>query len=183
MRADLLYPPDAVTSFTGHHAFLSNFHHSPISMSLGLAGLVFPTAEHAFQAAKAVRPGQFGQPDLIAIRDAATPREAKRLGRRVELRPGWDQMKKRVMLVVVLAKFEQHHDLAEALAGTGSLPLIEGNTWHDDYWGNCHCGRAECAQMGGNWLGQILEMARALLQPDGQHRLDAVLRQPAGETR
>lgn len=37
-----------INSFTGKYAFLSNFHYSPITFEK----IEYPTAEHAFQAAK-----------------------------------------------------------------------------------------------------------------------------------
>jgi ribA/ribD-fused uncharacterized protein len=154
-----------ITEFTGEYRFLSNFYASPVTMRLGLAELIFPTAEHAFQASKAVVPGQLPQPDVIAIRDADTAREAKRMGRAVTLRPGWDQLKKQVMLEVLLAKFSQHPELQQQLAATAPRQLIEGNHWHDNYWGRCNCHRCP-AGAGHNYLGRLLMAVRDVLTED-----------------
>ena len=85
------------------------------------------------------------------------PSEAKRLGRRVRLRSGWEQVKYDVMLDVVRAKFNQHPDLAQKLLATGDEELVEGNDWSDTYWGVCN-GR------GKNMLGKILMRVRAELR-------------------
>lgn len=68
---------DRIDDFNGPYRFLSNFH----SASVRYDGIVFPTAEHAFQAQKAVRPE-----DLRLILGAPTPSEAKRLGHTVQIR-------------------------------------------------------------------------------------------------
>lgn len=44
--------PEKIRSFTGTHRFLSNFHPAPVLLD----GVVYPTVEHAFQAAKARAP-------------------------------------------------------------------------------------------------------------------------------
>ena len=43
---------------------------------------------------------------------------------------------------------------------TGGAVLVEGNTWHDNYWGCCTCSR--CAgRRGRNNLGRLLMKLRA----------------------
>jgi predicted NAD-dependent protein-ADP-ribosyltransferase YbiA (DUF1768 family) len=69
-----------IRRFIGEFGYLSNFY--PASVTLGLE---YPTAEHAFQASKSQ---DFF--DHLAIQQAPKPRDAKRLGRTVELRPDWE---------------------------------------------------------------------------------------------
>ena len=38
---------------------------------------------------------------------------------------------------VIKAKFIQYPDLAEKLLATGEEEIVEGNYWHDYYWGVC----------------------------------------------
>jgi ribA/ribD-fused uncharacterized protein len=86
----------------------------------------------------------------------------------VDLRPDWERIKKQVMLRVVLAKFARNPELAAELRETGNACLIEGNTWHDNYWGDCRCGGPSCTGTDGwNYLGQILMAARMVLRDDG----------------
>lgn len=148
----------AIDRFTGEWAVLSNF----FTCSVQMSDHTFPSSEHAFQAAKSLSPAVWGTVSLLP--DPAT---AKRFGRTVTLRGDWEQAKKRIMLNVLLAKFTQHPDLAARLAATGDEPLLEGNYWHDNYWGSCGCGRASCAEPGLNYLGRLLMAVRDVVREDG----------------
>lgn len=145
-----------ISSFSGEHRFLSNFYSSPVTAP---DRTVYPTVEHAFQAAKTLDTYQ-----RAAIRQLATPGEAKRAGRTIALRSDWDQVKKRIMLELILVKFTKDPELKEALRATAGSPLREGNTWHDNYWGDCTCGRKACEEEGLNALGKILMSVRFVLE-------------------
>lgn len=132
-----------IDKFEGKYLFLSNFYSSDIVFN----GEVFPTVEHAFQAAKCE--------DAIAyqrIRKAKTPAAAKKLGRKIKLRPYWDNVKFDIMMILVSKKFEDPL-LREKLLATGKHELVEGNTWGDIYWG-------VCKGVGDNHLGKILMSLR-----------------------
>lgn len=138
---------EAIKEFKGEHAFLSNFF--PCYVHLKLAGELYTTVEHAFQAAKTLDAHQ-----RYLIRTSATPVAAKRRGRGVELRPGWEGMKRFVMACLVRQKFEAP-ELRRRLLDTGLVPLEEGNTWNDTYWGvDLATGEGE------NHLGRILMRVR-----------------------
>ena len=139
---------ERIESFSGAHAFLSNFHPSPIIYS----GTAFATAEHAFQASKTGNSTQREQ-----IRNAKTPGEAKRLGKKVTLRPDWDSIRIKIMGEILRKKFAPGADLARQLSTTDDAELIEGNTWNDRFWGVC---KGE----GKNNLGKILMQIRAELK-------------------
>jgi ribA/ribD-fused uncharacterized protein len=153
-------PGTTIAGFQGEYRFLSNF--GPGDVRIG--GLVYPRREHAFQAHKLAEPDHrvpFADPDLTAG-------DAKRRGQRVELRPDWELVKKRVMLVVVTGAFTQHDDLAKLLVATEDALLIEANTWHDNYWGSCTCQRCGHGDLnyGLNYLGRILMMVRDIICAD-----------------
>lgn len=158
-----------ITSFTGAYHFLSSFH----TARFRWAGIQWPGAEYAFQAAKVLDPD-----DRRAFLLLASPAEAKQAGRSVTPRHDWEQVKKQVMMEIVLAKFSQNPDLRDRLAATGTAVLVEGNTWGDDYWGAVPgrigeatvlpcwaAGRSDPSYVlyGHNWLGRILMMAREIL--------------------
>lgn len=172
----------SVTSFRGEYAFLSNFHVSPITVKAWrlirpgakggevastLAGdkisqwcfhsITARTVEHGYQAYKARDIS-----DATAILAAKTPGEAKRLGRRVALRSGWDECKEEVMLRLLRAKFGQNERVREKLKATANRILIEGNGWGDRYWGVCN-GR------GRNRLGVLLMQVRLEIQEDDRN--------------
>lgn len=137
-----------INRFKGEYAFLSNFH----PWSVKHQGITYPTAEHAFQAAKGVELS-----DRMWIADSLTPGIAKRRGRKVDIRPDWDSVKLAVMLEIVQAKFENPERLTK-LQSTGDHELVEGNYWHDNIWGICLC--YQCDNQGKNYLGKILMLVR-----------------------
>lgn len=145
--------------FRGQFNFLSNFHRCTVRTSLG----VFPTAEHAFVAAKSdpENPGHAAHVrDVLAT---PNPGDVKRIGRRCAIRKDWDDVKVGVMREIVAAKFgPDNPELAQKLLAT-SGPLVEENTWHDNYWGACLCRKCESAPKI-NRLGLLLEEIRESLR-------------------
>ena len=142
-----------IARFAGPYFFLSNFYRRPLVWD----GAEYRTAEHAFQAGKALDPTVRGQ-----IAAAPRPSDAKRLGATVALRPAWDTLVRyQVMREVLQAKFADPY-LRRLLLATGEARLIEGNIWHDTHWGCCVC---EIHQgRGDNWLGRMLEERRSQLR-------------------
>lgn len=141
--------PNLITSFDGKYEFLSNFFPAIVSID----GMRFPTVEHAFQAAKTDRPSE-----KLAIQQAKTPGQAKRMGRKVSLIEEWDDVKDSIMLYLLRQKFCSGSSLAEDLVETRNTTLVEGNVWHDTYWGVCTCPK--CGGRGANVLGQLLMYVR-----------------------
>ncbi|WP_414658065.1 NADAR family protein (plasmid) [Deinococcus sp. VB343] len=115
-----------------------------------MAGEDYATLEHYFQAAKTTNPAQ-----RQLIRNAATPAEARRLGRSVTLREDWDTLRLDVMHAGLRKKFAQPR-FAAALAATGDALILEGNTWNDEFWG-------VCKGVGRNHLGRLLMQIRETL--------------------
>lgn len=139
-----------ITNFRYRHSFLSNFYPAAIE----LENIIFPTAEHAYQAAKTAVPEE-----INSIITAATPAIAKQLGKRVHLRPDWSRQAPHKMFYIVRQKFIQHPSLMDLLIATGTEEIVEGNYWHDNLWGSCLCGRCSA---GKNYLGRILMKIRQL---------------------
>ena len=147
----------SIDDFQGDYAFLSNFAPAPVRLN----GVQYPTVEHAYQAAKTLEPAEREK-----IRGASTPGLARKMGRKVAKRPDWPDLKVDLMRDLVRQKFEGQRDLKKSLLATGDAELVEGNTWHDNFWGNCRCAR--CASTPGqNWLGRILMDVRRHLQGAG----------------
>lgn len=132
-----------ITSFRGKYCFLSNFYPTPVSYS----GVIYPSAENAFQAAKCANPKDRRQFKFYS------PSEAKRNGRRVRLRPNWNAMRLPIMKMIVKDKFAHNPELADKLRATGDAELIEENDWNDRFWGVCN-------GIGENHLGKILMKIR-----------------------
>lgn len=152
-----------IDRFEGKYAFLSNFYRSELrwtsTQGFTAGAFLAATVEHAFQAEKASNAS-----DYVRVLTASSPSLAKRIGRTIRLRPTWQDDKFNVMHMALRAKFLDHFDLALALVDTGDAQLVEGNSWHDNIWGNCFCSRAACQGEGLNHLGRLLMQVRTELQ-------------------
>ena len=145
-----------IYSFTGNNAFLNNFYFSPIRINLDGEFFTFPTVEHAFQFLKNEN---FLEELGISFTEycSMTPSKAKRLGRKVTLREDWEGVKVEIMQELVEEKFNS--SLAKRLIRTDPHVLVEGNTWHDNFWGVCTCDKCK-DKVGHNMLGKILMRVR-----------------------
>lgn len=130
-----------------------------------MSGAVYPTVEHAYQAAKTLDAGWRER-----IRLAPDPLTAKRLGRDCPLREGWDAMRVRVMTELVRTKFKDPALRARLLA-TGERPLIEGEHARDLFWGQMPQWDEKARRMawvGENHLGHILTLVRKEARVHGE---------------
>jgi ribA/ribD-fused uncharacterized protein len=140
-----------INSFSGEYSWLSNFH--PIKVTY--QGLEFGSVEAAYQAAKCKNPEDMKK--FVPL----SPKEAKKLGRTITIREDWWQCKVEIMCKLVVQKFSDP-TLKAKLIATDGIELVEGNYWHDNYWGRCTC--ATCASKEQhNYLGEILMQVRIIL--------------------
>jgi ribA/ribD-fused uncharacterized protein len=144
---------ESVRGFFGPYRFLSNFWTCDVPMY----GEVFRSSEHAYMYHKSK-----DEKYRKAILKAATAKEAKRIGRDVELREDWEQIKFSVMTTVVGRKFACNPALRRDLIKTELAYLEETNTWNDTTWGVCH-------GVGANHLGRILMATRYMLYVPSIH--------------
>jgi ribA/ribD-fused uncharacterized protein len=138
-----------IDRLSAQYRFLSNFWEAATAYE----GMLFPTTEHAYQAAKTMDLTT----RLLFLDKVKSPGEAKRRGRKLVLRPGWEDLKIGIMTEVVRDKFTRHPDLGEKLLATGNARLVKGNKEGDQFWGMCR-GRGQ------NHLGKILMKVRAELR-------------------
>lgn len=143
-----------IKSFQGKYRFLSNFCYCLIRSR----GHNWRTAEHLFQAMKTTK--GFVQEE---IRKTQYPADAKMLGNLVKLRPDWKDIKLLMMKKILRMKFTQSSKLQGRLIATGNEELVEGNQWHDNFWGDCYCDKCKNI-IGLNWLGKLLMEVRKELQ-------------------
>jgi len=154
---------ERITSFKGKYDFLSNFFNAPITPDWGLKNWTFPTSEHLFQASKVDPTWAYDWlPTVERIRLAATPSEAKRIGRNITLRSDWEEVKIDVMRYCIQIKFRTYSILGHWLIDTGDALLIEGNTWNDRFWGAVW--DKDFGWSGHNWLGHLLMEEREALK-------------------
>lgn len=138
-----------ISGFFGRYRFLSNF----ATVKIQYAGLLFPTVEHAYVAAKSLDPKKHRYIAAIEF-----PGEAKQYGKRLELRPNWDVVKFDFMRDFLIQKFIQE-PYQTKLLNTGDAHLEETNYWDDTVWGVCN-------GVGENNLGKLLMRVRKGLQDE-----------------
>lgn len=133
---------NSIICFRGYYFFLSNFYRKSFLWNYRR----WKTAEHAFQAAKAL-----SDEDRELIRKSKHPMEARRLGQRVHIRPDWDLVKLNVLKSILEAKFSDPN-LKRRLLKTGDKYIGEEN-FSDSYYGLVD-------GQGKNHLGKILMQLR-----------------------
>jgi ribA/ribD-fused uncharacterized protein len=141
-----------ITFFRGTHFFLSNFY----PVEIFFAGAVYPSVEHAYQAAKQTDPEKRER-----LRSSSSASEAKQLGKKFGSPPDWHQRSLQIMEELTWQKFFKHRLLGDWLLRTGDRPLIEGNTWGDTFYGACF---QNGEWIGHNHLGKLLMQHRDRLR-------------------
>ncbi len=149
-----------INEFKGPHYFLSSFF--MLNIPIYWRTLSYPSGEHLFAAYKTMN-----LEDKLWISTLKEPKHAKAAGskwgykgRKIVLRADWEQeyngapLKVHVMRHVLTLKYCYNSVLTEWLCKTHPKQLIEGNWWHDNYWGNCTCNK--CVNIPGqNLLGRL----------------------------
>jgi N-glycosidase YbiA len=143
-----------IKGFFDKFRYLSNFH----ICDIWFEGKLYPSSEHAFQAAKCINIQDRNKfvkiPDAEGNHWGVTCADAKRLGKIVALNPNWDNIKYDVMSSICFEKFYRHKELRDRLVNTWDKYLEETNAWGDVYYGvDIHRG-------GQNNLGKILMKIR-----------------------
>ena len=128
----------------GDYAFLSNFYPCKI-VDREYPGIIYNSVEAAFQAAKVKEEKVRREFSFLE------PNFAKKKGRKIKLRPDWEQVKDSIMEYYCRQKFS-NPELRTKLMNV-TEPIVEDNWWHDTYWGKCN-------GIGENKLGQILTKIR-----------------------
>jgi len=85
-----------IDSFSGDYRFLSNFWPAKVSFE----GKIYPSTEHAYQAAKSLDDSVREE-----IRQLSTAGKAKRYSKKIALRLDWENVKLGIMEDLVRQKF------------------------------------------------------------------------------
>ena len=138
----------------------SNFHIAPIVFQ----GVTYSSSEAAFQSMKTI-----DYEERLRFTQLS-PSTAKKMGRKVQLRPDWEEIKYPIMVEICYAKFTQNTALKYLLLHTGDEEIIENTTaWHDNIWGNCECPK--CVYIDGqNLLGKALMEVRARIRTEEKEK-------------
>jgi len=150
-----------ISKFKKEYSWLSNFH--PITIPW--AGRNYPSVENYYQAMK-LSCSMESTKDLGMIWHELTyckPGQAKRLSRTINIDLSmWNAQREETMLNGLKVKFATATQLQHQLIATGDKELVEGNYWHDNFWGDCKCNK--CVTPGLNVLGQLLMRIRTKAQ-------------------
>lgn len=141
--SDNIFYDEPINRFDGEFKFLSNFY----TVDIEYEGKLYKSSEHAYQAAKT-----FNDYERDLFCSNITAGEAKKLGRKISIRPDWDDVKTLVMYDILKIKFS-NPKLKNMLLMTNGFYLEEGNYWNDIFWGVCN-------GIGENNLGKILMKIR-----------------------
>lgn len=151
--------PARIEAFQGPYRFLSNFWREPDGTCV----------EVEYQRSKCKH-----QEDRSRF-DNLTPLEAKRHGHWLKeagrQRDDWYEVNVEILWFYVAKKFADHDVLWTHLLRTHTAALIEGNNWHDVFWGVCNglCFSAKTPRhkpYGANGMGDILMLVRNSQVPD-----------------
>lgn len=146
---------ESVEYFKDEYEAFSNF----FPVTIFYKGKRYPTVEHAYVAAKSFDP-EFHK--AISEIPSHMAGKAKRMGRKIQLRSDWEEKKVEIMKELLRQKFSVSF-LRELLISTDNVELIEGNWWHDNFWGDCKCKK--CTEIPGtNMLGKLLMEIREELK-------------------
>jgi ribA/ribD-fused uncharacterized protein len=137
-----------IQGFFGPYRWLSNFYKAPCEYE----GIVYPTSENAYQAAKV-------KPEFRGIFTECSAADSKLVWKQFSLvdeePEDWDKRKEGVMAAILLFKFTYNTELLERLLSTKDRYLEETNHWGDIFWGVDYETRE-----GKNTLGKILMKIR-----------------------
>jgi ribA/ribD-fused uncharacterized protein len=145
-REYIVQNDNVVKGFFGHYRFLSNYHECKIEYE----GFIYDSTEAAYQSCKTLD---------LSIREQFTlmkPNESRTNGRKLQIRPDWDEVRLKVMEDVCRLKFTTNSYLKEMMLETGDRYLEETNHWGDVFFGVCN-------GVGENNLGKILMKIRSEL--------------------
>jgi ribA/ribD-fused uncharacterized protein len=164
-----------INRFEGRWGFLSNFYPCEIEHK----GITYPSVEHYYVAMKVteiqlINGNYYTAADFREmIAKVKLPADVKKIGQRVKVRRDWEEKKLEFMNFAVTEKFIDEK-LSQMLLSTDDLELIEGNFWHDNFWGSCSC--TKCGNNGQNHLGKILMNVRLKLKQNERPSLDDIIK-------
>lgn len=131
-----------INEFKGDYRWLSNFW----KVNILHDGKVYPSVEHAYQAAKSLDEDW----KITCLNNNISPGKIKRLSKDIEIRSDWNKSRVKLMYTLCLKKFMKE-PLKSKLLSTKNILLVEGNYWNDTFWGvDLKTNKGE------NMLGKIL---------------------------
>ncbi len=138
----------SVKGFFDDYRYLSNFHHSTMTINR----ITWPTVEHYYQAMKTADTTMWERMARLT-----RPGDARVFGQLLSMRSDWDQIKLAAMYKGLVNKFSD--PLLRTCLLTTPGYLEETNGWGDKFWGKVN-------NEGENWLGYSLMYIRDRIIPN-----------------
>lgn len=153
-RDYVIHDDNYIKGFFGEYRWLSNFEPCKVFYE----GLEYSSSENAYQAAKSL--------DLEVKLEISklSPSDSKKISKKIEIRPDWEEIKYEVMFSVVFDKFTRNKELKKKLLSTGNKYLEETNHWNDKFYGVCNGD-------GLNVLGNIIMEVRRILKNNPNQKI------------
>jgi ribA/ribD-fused uncharacterized protein len=153
-RDYVVHDDNNIKGFFGEYRWLSNFEPCKVFYE----GIEYSSSENAYQAAKSL--------DLeIRLKiSKLSPFESKKISKKIEIRPDWEEIKYEVMFSVVFEKFTRNKELKIKLLSTGNKYLEETNHWNDKFYGVCNGD-------GLNVLGKIIMDVRRIIRNNPNQKI------------
>ena len=133
-----------IEKFEGRWRFLSNFYECEIEHQ----GIIYKSVE-AFYVAMKCNNEQMINGKHYTIGDfremishIPSPGIVKKIGKQIQIRKDWVDKRLDFMNWAVREKFK-NEELKELLLSTEDMTLIEGNVWHDNFYGQCSCDKCK----------------------------------------
>lgn len=102
------------------------------ALAVEFEGALYPTAEHAYQAAKCTDPA--GKQAILRAKSPAEAKDIANLAYQAAKHPQWDQIKVGVLENILRAKLAQHDTVRQALMRSGKEDIGEASP-DDMFWG------------------------------------------------
>jgi ribA/ribD-fused uncharacterized protein len=131
-----------ITFYTPDFYIFNNFS----AHAVEFRGKLYPTAEHAYQAAKCTDPQ--GKEEILSARSPLLAKELANERYRAVRDPDWDGKKLAVVEEILRAKLAQHAEAQDALRRSGVEAIVEDSPT-DYFWGSGADGSGQ------NMLGKI----------------------------
>ncbi len=123
---------------------LNNFSANAVEID----GVLYPTSEHAYQAAKCT--DAKGKQEIIAAKSPLLAKEVSNVTYKSVKDPDWASKKTAVMESILRAKLAQHHEVYDALLKSGQEEIAEDSPF-DAFWGRGEDGNGQ-NQLGKLWM-------------------------------
>lgn len=153
------YPDNVIVNFTGDHAFMSNSLVLSPNRRVAYEGILYPSVDHAYQAAKTL---DTHQREFIA--SVSAPNVARILANHLVRRPDWLDVRLGIMRELIYVKFAANaNEFMPKLLATGHQFIAYNDPKKDPFWGAVY-NESTGEWSGHNYIGKAIIALRTHIQ-------------------